>query len=71
MFEKGVRYYTKGTVTLRVAFPERQICCRWCPWCRSEKEVGRHWCRLTNEMLYNIDFRGDNCPVEVEGMEEQ
>ena len=71
MFESGVRYYTTGSVTLTVAFPEDQICCRYCPWCRAEKEVGRHWCRLTNEMLYNINFRGDGCPVAVEGMEKK
>ena len=71
MFEKGVRYYTEGKLVLKVPFPEDQIYCRWCPWCRPQRGIDRHRCEITNEILYNIDFRGDGCPVEMEGMEER
>ncbi|MEG2575775.1 MAG: hypothetical protein RSA41_07065 [Christensenella sp.] len=71
MFEKGVRFYTKGTVVLEVPFPEDEVYCRWCPWCRSERESSRHRCALTNEILYTLDFRSDGCPIEIPSMEEK
>lgn len=53
MFEKGVKYYTKGKAEIYVHFPEDQVFCQWC--------------RLTNEMV--IDpwaRRGQECPVGLE-----
>lgn len=66
MFEKGVKYYTKGKVEIYIYFPEDQEVCRWCRFCRRD-EMGRHWCRLTNEMVIDpLVRRGQECPVELE-----
>lgn len=69
-FETGVSYYTFGTAHIKISFPETQICCRWCPFCRSEESLKRYWCRLTNEMLYNpYAGLGEDCPVKFEEKE--
>ncbi len=69
-FESGVRYYTTGIAQVKINFPEGEVCCRWCPFCRSEESLKRYWCRLTNEMIYNpYAGIGGCCPVEFEGKE--
>lgn len=69
-FESGVRYYTTGIAQVKINFPEGEVCCRWCPFCRSEESLKRYWCRLTNEMIYNpYAGIGECCPVEFEGKE--
>lgn len=67
-FESGVRYYTKASAAITVNFPEKDVKCKWCPFCRAEQALGRHWCRLTNDMLYNPESfeLGHNCPLEFE-----
>jgi len=63
MFEKGVRFYTTGIASVAISFPEGDERCLWCRYCRKD-EMGRHWCRLTNEMIYNpAAGRGDICPI--------
>lgn len=65
MFENGVSYYSKGIASVEVYFPEDDIRCQWCRFCRKD-DMGRHWCRITNEMIYNpLSGRGDDCPVEI------
>ncbi len=67
-FESGVRYYTKAKAKITVNFPEKQVKCKWCPFCRAEQALGRYWCRLTNDMLYDPESYelGRNCPLEFE-----
>lgn len=67
-FENGISYYTKYHADITVAFPENVVCCRYCPFCRAEKELGRYWCRLTNDMLYCPEARGlpESCPLKKE-----
>lgn len=66
MFENGVRRYTTGTMHIQVHFPEDEVKCFWCRFCRKD-DMGRHWCRITNEMLYNPQIgRGEECPIEIE-----
>lgn len=66
-FPGGVRYYTAGVAHVPVFFPENRVICQYCPFCRSEKELERYWCRLNNEMLYNPFSRiGGNCPIEFD-----
>lgn len=66
MFEKGVKYYTKGKVEIYIYFPEDQEVCQWCRFCRRD-EMRRHWCRLTNEMVIDpLARRGQECPIELE-----
>lgn len=63
-FADGVSFYTKGVAHVVVNFPEGEIKCRWCRFCRAEPDVGRFWCRLTNDILYDVDLLGANCPIE-------
>ena len=67
-FENGIGYYTKMHADIMVAFPEDCVCCRYCPFCRAEKELGRFWCRLTNDMLYCPEMKGlpEGCPLREE-----
>lgn len=65
-FSRGVEYYTTLKGVIAVNFPENDVSCQWCPFCRSEKDVGRFWCRLNNEMLYSPNYRGDKCPLKEE-----
>ena len=70
MIKNGVDWYTKGIALVDVSFPENDVCCRNCRFCRPEKEAGRFWCRLTNEIIYNIDALDERCPIQFfEGRE--
>ena len=66
-FESGVSFYTEGKIELSVFFPENDVRCKWCPFCRAEESLGRFWCRLTNKMIYNPNFNGlpDGCPITI------
>ena len=68
-FDRGINYYTKGKAVIDVSFPEDAVCCQYCRFCRTETELKRYWCRLTNEMIYNpfSPYRGEKCPVVFEG----
>lgn len=67
-FDKGVRFYTSGIASVSINFPEDDISCHWCPHCRSESDLLRHWCRLTNNMIYNPYVIGlpETCPIKFE-----
>ena len=66
--KNGVSYYTTGTATIHVFFPEDQTVCRWCRFCRSDTPLNRYWCRLTGDMIYDpMTGRGVNCPIVLEG----
>lgn len=64
-FENGITHFTKAQAIVDVCFPEDEVRCHWCPFCRSEENLERYWCRLTNEMIYNPFSlrRGDKCPL--------
>ncbi len=68
MAKNGVDYYTKGTVTVNVSFPEDKIACQWCPlFLRYEKDYTRYSCRLTHEwLLYPFTRVGELCPIVIE-----
>lgn len=68
-FPQGVTYFTNGEIRLVVHFPENKVMCRYCPFCRSESDLGRFWCRLTNNMIYNpnVPELPEHCPVEITG----
>ena len=55
-FKSGVSYYTKGQAIITVAFPENDVCCRWCPFCYEEKGLARSRCKLTNDIIYAAEF---------------
>ena len=61
---KAVTYYTWGTATLRVPFPEDMTRCQWCPYVRNEDSLKRHRCLLTGEYLpFPFTSRGNECPI--------
>ena len=67
-FSRGVSYYTQGTVA--VAFPEDDICCRWCPFMGMELKIDRAYCKKTGEYLVNPNFDiGWDCPIRFESKE--
>ncbi len=69
-FKNGVSWYTSGIAKVKINFPEDDICCKWCPFCRSENDLERFWCRLTNRMIYNPYIGlSDDCPIEFESEE--
>ena len=67
-FDKGISYYTKGKAVVEVSFPEDAVCCQYCRFCRTEPELKRFWCRLTNDMIYDpfSPYRSENCPIKFE-----
>ena len=67
-FDKGVSYYTVGYATIKINFPEDDVCCNWCQFCRSESDLKRFWCRLTNKMIYNpfVPELPEWCPVTLQ-----
>lgn len=68
-FENGILWYTKGQAQVDVFFPEDKIKCQYCPFCRSEVDLQRFWCRLNNQMIYNPMSLGvpEDCPIEFTG----
>lgn len=66
-FDKGVSFFTTAAAQVKVHFPEGDVCCGWCPYCRPEKETKRHWCNLTHSILYNpFGGVGELCPLDFE-----
>ena len=64
-FDKGVLWFTSGIAKVPIHFPEAEIKCQYCPFCRSESELQRYWCRLTNDMIYNPSAGIlESCPIE-------
>lgn len=69
---EGVSFYTKGSATLPVFFPEDKTVCQWCPYVRTEDSLKRHKCLLTGEYLvYPFTSRGNECPVVFEEEEHE
>lgn len=64
MIKNGVDWYTSGVALVEVNFPENDVRCRHCKFCRPEKEAGRFWCRLINEIIYDIDTIDGRCPIQ-------
>ena len=66
-FDKGVSFYTEGKAEISIFFPENDVRCLWCPFCRAEDAFGRFWCRLTNRMVYNPNYAElpEFCPIKI------
>ena len=60
-FENGVQWYTRGYV--QIVFPEKDVCCKRCPCVRSVAGGVQHQCCLNGAVLYNLDNRGEHCPI--------
>lgn len=60
LFASGVSFYTHATVTVPIHFPEREICCWYCPLYNKRDNE----CILTGETVYNgRKFVGEQCPA--------
>jgi hypothetical protein len=68
-FKNGVQWFTKGIIEVAVYFPEGQIKCQNCRYCRAESDLKRFWCKLTEQMVYNpfCSELPENCPVKITG----
>lgn len=68
-FEGGIPYFTMGRAVIDIAFPKDIVSCQYCPFCRSESDLNRYWCRLTNTMIYEPSLRElpECCPIELTG----
>lgn len=64
-FEKGVGYYTKALV--EIGFPENCITCRYCPLfgMRIVQSAAAAFCRVTGELIEDVDHRPDGCPAVI------
>lgn len=67
MRRDGVGWYTSGTASVEVHFPEDKVCCANCvTFCRFEEAFKRYSCRATGEqLLYPFTTIGAMCPVEL------
>ena len=64
-FDKGVSYYTRGTV--EISFPEDDVCCCRCPLMGIEMASSREYCRRTGEYLPSPrHLIGFDCPINFE-----
>ena len=62
-FDKGVSYYTRGTV--EISFPEDDVCCCRCPLMGIEMASSREYCRRTGEYLPSPrHLIGFDCPIK-------
>ena len=66
-FDSGIAWYEIGEVKLRIAFPEGERKCKWCPHLRADEANGRHFCRLTGSIVFSRETIADDCPIEFTG----
>lgn len=66
--KSGVSWYTSGTASVPIHFPENKVCCLNCiPFCRYEEAFKRYSCRATGEqLLYPEVTVGVRCPIEFD-----
>lgn len=67
--KNGVEWFLKATIQTDIFFPEGKLKCQYCPFCRSESDLKRFWCRINNTMIYNPFAEGlpENCPANITG----
>lgn len=66
-FDNGIAWYAIGTLHQRIAFPEGEIKCKWCPHLRADEANGRYFCRQTGSIVYSKEILADDCPIEFTG----
>jgi len=72
MANHSVTYYTHGTATIVVHFPEDKTVCQYCRYVRNEDSLKRWKCLLTDEyLLYPFASVGNKCPIILEDVEKQ
>ena len=66
-FDKGVDYYTIGRLNVDVGFPEEETKCKYCKFCEKDYGFDRWWCKVTGNMLYSVETRDKECPLDFCG----
>ena len=72
----SVLYYTKATVNMPINFPENEINCSVCPFCRYDKELKIAWCDILGKFRCIMKeaeaahYKFADCPLEFEDKEE-
>ena len=64
----SVSFYTKGKLVKEINFPNGDVCCANCPYCR-QKTVNRRTrtlCTETYEPIENLSDTGRDCPLKFE-----
>lgn len=70
--ETCVHYYTTGTATVAVHFPNGLTVCQWCSYIQYRDGLKRHQCALTGEFLpYPFDGMGNECPITFDKEDKQ
>ena len=68
--DRGVDFYITGTEIVEVHFPNGDLACQWCPFCKRKTFRGntRVICVKTYEPLNEIyeTRRGDDCPLAIQ-----
>ena len=65
-FPDGVRSFTSAVLNHIVNFPEKRVCCKFCPFCIYDRNTTSSRCIITHQMLYRIDKGvGIDCPLEI------
>lgn len=68
--DRRVGYYVTGTETVEVHFPNGDLSCQWCPFCKHKTTHGRTRiiCVKTYEPLNEIYEirRGNDCPLAIQ-----
>lgn len=63
-FDGGVRYYTIGTATISIPFPESDICCQNCRLLTNDYGLKRARCAYTAEVISDPEYGiGNECPL--------
>ena len=68
-FRTGVSYYKTGLVTVKVNFPEDDVCCHWCKFIDKSFGIDRKECSLTKTIIYNEALVCSDCPLIFEEKE--
>ena len=64
-FDRGVSFYTVAECEIQVHFPENDVKCQWCPFCKHYDGIGRDKCGLTDEILFSREIIGRKCPLTI------
>lgn len=66
-FEGGVRFYTEGAATVKISFPENDVCCENCRLMQGEYITRRSRCTLTGEIIPDPAYMiGHECPLQFD-----
>lgn len=63
-----VDFYTTGIATVPIHFPNGDVSCRYCRFCKCDERFRRFSCTLTlpESWVMDIGIRQDWCPLKFE-----